>query len=61
MAAKARASFGVAVHMGRTVATHAQAAFVSGMHAAHYFASGAALLGALVVAVLLAGHDNDNA
>jgi EmrB/QacA subfamily drug resistance transporter len=61
VAAKARASFGVAVHMGRTVATHAQAAFVSGMHAALYFASGAALLGALVVAVLLAGHDNDNA
>jgi EmrB/QacA subfamily drug resistance transporter len=59
VAAKARASFGIAVHLGGTVATHAQAAFVSGMHTALYFASGAALFGALVVAVLLHGHDTD--
>jgi hypothetical protein len=29
------------------------------MHTALYFASGAALFGALVVAVLLHGHDTD--
>jgi hypothetical protein len=29
------------------------------MHTALYFASGAALIGALVVAVLLAGHGTD--
>jgi EmrB/QacA subfamily drug resistance transporter len=61
VAAQARASFGIAVHLGGTVAAHAKAAFVSGMHAALYFASGAALLGALVVAVLLVGYDTNNA
>jgi EmrB/QacA subfamily drug resistance transporter len=55
LAATARASFGVASHIGGTVTKHAQVAFVSGMHAALYFAAGAALLGAVLVAVLLSG------
>jgi EmrB/QacA subfamily drug resistance transporter len=54
---QARDSFGVAVHLGGTVTTHAQSAFVSGMHAALYVASGAAILGAVVVAVLLRGTE----
>jgi hypothetical protein len=53
LAATARASFGVASHLGGTVTTRAQEAFVSGMHTALYFASGAALLGAVLVAFLL--------
>ena len=56
LAATARASFGVASHMGGTVTSHAQVAFVSGMHAALYFAAGAALLGAVLVTVLLSGQ-----
>ena len=59
VAARARASFGVAAHLGGTVTSHAQAAFASGMHTALNSASGAALLGALVVAILLRRHDND--
>jgi EmrB/QacA subfamily drug resistance transporter len=55
--AKARASFGVASHMGGAVAPHAQSAFVSGMHAALYCASGAAALGAVAVAILLRGQE----
>jgi EmrB/QacA subfamily drug resistance transporter len=56
LAAIARASFGVASHMGGTVTTHAQVAFVSGFHAALYFASCAALLGAVLVTILLGGQ-----
>lgn len=57
VAAKARGSFGVAAHLGGTVTTAAQSAFVSGMHTALYFASGAALLGAVVVAIMLRSDD----
>lgn len=56
LSATARGSFGVASHMGGTVTTHAQTAFVSAVHAALYFASGAALLGAVLVTVLLSGQ-----
>lgn len=54
--AKARGSFGVAAHMGGDVTPPAQSAFASGMHAALYSASGAAVLGAVVVAILLRGQ-----
>jgi Na+/melibiose symporter-like transporter len=53
VAAKARASFGIAAHIGGPVTTHARSAFVDGMHAALYTGSVASLLGAVVVAVLL--------
>jgi EmrB/QacA subfamily drug resistance transporter len=55
---QARASFGVAAHLGGPVTTHAQSAFVSGMHAALYVAAAAAALGAVVVAVLLRSKEN---
>jgi EmrB/QacA subfamily drug resistance transporter len=56
VAAQAHASFGVASHIGGTVTAHAQSAFVSGMHAAMYSASAAALIGALIVGLLLRGE-----
>ena len=53
LAAKARDSFALGNHLGGRIAEHANAAFVSGMHSALYFAAGAAVLAAAAVAGLL--------
>jgi MFS family permease len=53
IADRARDSFAVAVHLGGPVTTHAQTAFVSGMHAALLGAAGAALAAAVIVGLLL--------
>jgi Na+/melibiose symporter-like transporter len=55
---KAQASFGIATHLGGTVTAHAQSAFTAGIHTALYTASGAALIGALVIGVLLRERRN---
>ncbi len=61
---KARDSFAVAVHLGGPVAPEARTAFASGLHVALLAASGAALVAAVLVAILLsgrAGHTTDTA
>ncbi len=59
VAGKARDSFAVAIHLGGPVASHAQSAFVSGMHLALMVGAGAALLAALVVVRLLGSRDSE--
>jgi EmrB/QacA subfamily drug resistance transporter len=50
---KARDSFAVGIHLGEPVATHAQSAFMSGMHVALLAGAASALVAAVVVAWLL--------
>ena len=59
MANKARDSFAVGIHLGEPVASHAQSAFVSGMHLALLAGAGAALLAAIVVVRLLGSRESD--
>jgi EmrB/QacA subfamily drug resistance transporter len=58
IAGKARDSFAVGIHLGEPVASHAQSAFVSGMHLALLVGAGAALFAALVVVRLLGSRDS---
>jgi EmrB/QacA subfamily drug resistance transporter len=50
---EARASFAIAIHAGGSTGTEARNAFVNGIHAGLLYASGAAILAALCVAILL--------
>lgn len=58
VAAKAKASFAVASHLGAPFAARADTAFVSAMHLALLAAAGAALLAAVAVVILLGRRRN---
>jgi EmrB/QacA subfamily drug resistance transporter len=53
LVSEARASFAIAIHAGGSTGVEARNAFVSGIHTGLLYASGAALLAAVCVAVLL--------
>jgi EmrB/QacA subfamily drug resistance transporter len=57
IADKARASLGIAAHLGQPIASQANSAFVDGLHAALYLAAAATILAAVVVAILHRGQD----
>jgi Na+/melibiose symporter-like transporter len=50
---EARASFAIAIHAGGSTGVQARSAFVSGIHTGLLYASGAAILAAISVAILL--------
>jgi EmrB/QacA subfamily drug resistance transporter len=54
---QARDSLAVAAHIGGPVASRANAAFIDGFHLAFYAASGAAVVAAIAVAILLPRRD----
>ncbi|CAO5161458.1 MFS transporter, DHA2 family, multidrug resistance protein [Frankia sp. AiPs1] len=59
LADKARASFGLAAHLGEPVRGHAQSAFVDGMTVALLGGAAATALAAIAVALLLRPHRTD--
>jgi len=55
VASQARASFAIAIHAGGPVGASARSAFTDGIHTGLLYASGAAVIAAICVAVLLSG------
>jgi EmrB/QacA subfamily drug resistance transporter len=55
VASQAKASFAIAIHAGGPVGASARSAFTDGIHTGLLYASGAAVIAAICVAVLLSG------